>query len=62
MFAVATWGVALFLSAVLLIGWVVYVAINVFGKRGRREVGAELELAPNRRPYYDDEGLEGPRL
>ena len=25
MFAVATWGVALFLSAVLLIGWVVYV-------------------------------------
>ena len=62
MFAVATWGVALFLSAVLLIGWVVYVAINVFSKRGHKEVGAELELAPNRKPYYDDEQLEGPRL
>lgn len=62
MLAVATWGVALFLSAVLLIGWVVYVAINVFSKRSHKEVGAELELAPNRKPYYDDEQLEGPRL
>jgi hypothetical protein len=62
MFAVATWGVALFLSAVLLIGWVVYVAINVFSRRSHKEVGAELELAPNRKPYYDDEQLEGPRL
>ena len=62
MFAVATWGVALFLSAVLLIGWVVYVAINVFSKRSHKEVGAELELAPNRKLYYDDEQLEGPRL
>ena len=24
--------------------------------------GSEIELAPNRRPYLDDEGLEGPRL
>ena len=62
MFAVATWGVALFLSAVLLIGWVLYVVINVFGRRSHKEVGAELELAPNRKPYYDDEQLEGPRL
>ena len=30
--------------------------------RGRREVGSEQYLAPNRKPYYDDETLEGPRL
>ena len=28
----------------------------------RPELGSEVELAPNRRPYYDDETLEGPRL
>ena len=26
------------------------------------EIGAELELAANRKPYLDDEQLEGPRL
>ena len=30
MFATATWGVALFLSAVLIIGWLVYLAVNEF--------------------------------
>ena len=30
--------------------------------KARPEVGAEIELAPNRKPYYDDEELEGPRL
>ena len=62
MLAVATWGFALVLGIVLVIAWVIYGLVNVFGKRARKEVGAELELAPNRRPYYDDEGLEGPRL
>ncbi len=62
MFAVATWGFALVLGVVLLIAWVIYGAVNVFGKRARQEVGAELELAPNRKPYYDDEVLEGPRM
>ena len=28
----------------------------------RKELGSELELAPNRKPYYDDEDLEGRRL
>ena len=62
MLAVATWGFALLLGIVLLIAWIIYGAINVFGKRSREDVGAELELAPNRKPYYDDEALEGPRL
>ncbi|MEO7429282.1 MAG: cytochrome c, partial [Acidimicrobiales bacterium] len=42
------------------IGFVWYVATNI--RAGRGEVAAEIELAPNRKPYYDDEGLEGPRL
>lgn len=42
------------------IGFVWYVASNIFA--GRAEVASEIELAPNRRPYFDDEGLEGPRL
>ncbi len=42
------------------IGFVWYVAANI--RAGRDEVAAEIELAPNRKPYYDDEGLEGPRL
>jgi mono/diheme cytochrome c family protein len=45
---------------VIIGGWVVYGLFNVAA--GRREVGSEIELAPNRKPYYDDETLEGPRL
>ncbi len=41
-------------------GWIVYGLFNVAA--GRKEVGSEIELAPNRKPYYDDETLEGPRL
>jgi len=37
-----------------------YVLVNL--RQGRPEVGSEIELAPNRKPYYDDEALEGPRL
>ena len=42
------------------IGFVWYVAVNI--RAGRDEVASEIELAPNRKPYFDDEGLEGPRL
>jgi mono/diheme cytochrome c family protein len=42
------------------IGVVAYILINL--RQGRPEIGAEVELAPNRKPYYDDEQLEGPRL
>ena len=31
-------------------------------RQARPEVGAEIELAPNRKPYLDDEELEGPKL
>ncbi|MFL6203840.1 MAG: c-type cytochrome [Acidimicrobiales bacterium] len=39
---------------------VAYLLVNI--RQGRPEVGAEIELAPNRKPYYDDEQLEGKRL
>jgi len=48
------------LFAVVGIAWAVYLVVNL--RRGRKEAGAELELAPNRKPYYDDEYLEGPKL
>ena len=62
MFAAATWSFALVLGVVLVAAWLIYGAVNIFGKRAHKEVGAELELAPNRKPYYDDDALEGPRL
>ena len=45
---------------VVVAGWIIYGIFNVAA--GRKSVGAEIELAPNRKPYYDDEELEGPRL
>ena len=47
-------------AVAVFVGFVVYVAVNV--RRGRAEVGSELELAANRKPYHDDEQLEGPVL
>ncbi len=41
-------------------GWIVYALFNI--RKGRAEIGSEQKLAANRRPYYDDEELEGPRL
>jgi mono/diheme cytochrome c family protein len=45
------------IAVVVFLGFFVYLFINV--RKGRAEVGSELELAPNRKPYYDDEQLEG---
>jgi mono/diheme cytochrome c family protein len=52
--------IGLVIFAVAIIGFIVYAAINV--RLGRDEIGAELELAPNRKPYLSDEQLEGPKL
>lgn len=45
------------LVALLAVGGVVLVWMN--SRSARPELGAELELAPNRKPYYADEQLEG---
>jgi mono/diheme cytochrome c family protein len=60
MIASTTTSIAVIALTIIVIGWIVYGLWNVFS--GRREVGSEIELAPNRKPYYDDETLEGPRL
>ncbi len=45
---------------VVILGWIIYAALNAGS--ARNEVGSEVELAANRKPYYDDEVLEGKRL
>lgn len=46
---------------VLIVGWLGFILAHL--RSGDRPApGAEIELAPNRRPYFDDDGLEGPRL
>lgn len=60
MVALATTSVAWILMAVVVVGWILYAAFNAGS--ARKEVGSEIELAPNRRPYFDDETLEGRRL
>lgn len=46
--------------ALLVVGFGVAVILNA--RRGRQEVGAEIELAANRRPYLSDEELETKKL
>lgn len=43
-------------AGLLCLALVAYALINI--RIGRPEVGSEIELAPNRKPYYDDETLE----
>src|SRR5688572_9952495 len=45
----------------LLIGWMAYIGAHL-RRAEKPPVGSEIELAPNRKPYFDDEALEGPRL
>ena len=49
------------LVVVLLLGLAVYTVAQLRRPEGPPP-GAEIELAPNRKPYFDDEALEGPRL
>jgi len=60
MIALNTSAVAWVLFAVITIGWITYFFLNQLS--ARRELGSEVEMAPNRKPYYDDEVLEGRRL
>lgn len=60
MLAVATTAIAWVIFVITLLGWVVYYFAN--RRSAQAELGSEIELAPNRKPYYDDETLEGRRL
>ena len=50
-----------FAVALLVVGWALYILFYL-RKEDTPPPGAEMELAPNRRPYFDDEGMEGHRL
>ena len=52
--------VGIVVALILVAGWLVYVITNL--RKAKPEVGSEIELAPNRKPYLDDEELEGPKL
>jgi mono/diheme cytochrome c family protein len=56
----AAGNVAIVIAVVITLGWIVYVLSNL--ARNRPALGSEIELAPNRKPYYDDDVLEGRRL
>jgi mono/diheme cytochrome c family protein len=58
--ALTTTSIAWVLFVVILVGWIVYAFFNI--RQSRDELGSEIELAPNRKPYYDDDVLEGKRL
>lgn len=48
------------IALVAVVGFIVYALFNI--RAGREEVGAELELAANLRPYLDDDQLETKKL
>lgn len=61
MFAMATQtSIGILLLGLAMVIGVVYVFITI--RQSKPEVGSEIELAPNRKPYLDDEELEGRKL
>lgn len=53
-------GIGLTFAALVLIAYVALFFRNV--KQAKPELGSEVELAANRKPYLSDEELEGPKL
>ncbi len=60
MLAASTTAIGWVIFSITVVGWIVYYLAN--RRSAQPELGSEIELAPNRKPYYDDETLEGPRL
>jgi mono/diheme cytochrome c family protein len=52
--------VAVVVFLLVIAGWIAFIVAT--NRKAKPEVGAEIELAANRKPYLDDEQLEGPRL
>ena len=52
--------IAIVLLAVVVVGWSIYVFVNI--RQAKSEAGSEIELAANRGSLPDDEELEGRRL
>ena len=60
MVAAINTNIAWIVLGAITVSWVIYGLFNIRGSR--REYGSEIELAANRKPYYDDEVLEGKKL
>ena len=60
LFADVTTTLAWITLVVAIGGWILYAFFNV--RSSRAGIGSEIELAANRKPYYDDETLEGKKL
>lgn len=58
--ASATQNIGVAIAVIAVLGWLAFVAFSSAGTR--KEVGSEIELAPNRKPYYGDDELEGRKL
>lgn len=52
--------VGIVIAVLVVLGLVIYALFNI--RAGREEVGAEIELAPNFKPYLDDDDLETRKL
>ncbi len=48
--------IGIVLGLILVAAWLVYVITNL--RKAKPEVGSEIELAPNRKPYLDDDQLD----
>lgn len=60
MLALTSTSIAWLLFTIILGGWAVYAFLNI--RQSRDELGSEVEMAANRKKYYEDEELEGARL
>jgi mono/diheme cytochrome c family protein len=54
--------IGIFIAVGVVVAWLVYVIVSLRYRDPEIPLGTEVELAPNRRPYLNDEALEGPRL
>lgn len=54
--------VAAAILGVLFVGWALYIMLSILRRDPGEPMGSEVELAPNRKPYYNDDALEGPKL
>lgn len=52
--------IGLVILAIVFLGGLVYIYFNI--RSARDEIGSEIELASNRKPYLSDEELEGKKL
>ena len=52
--------IGLVILAIVFLGGIAYIYFNI--RTARDEVGSEIELASNRKPYLSDEDLEGKKL